>query len=189
MIPSAILVRIILWVTPVLAQGPCVGIPGDCSSAENVLARFIPAIGRVWVSAAAGLAVIGVIVGGGKMMLNFGDESKIQQGKQAIVYSLLGFIIVLASQSIVAFVAFRTVEARGDEPLFDFMTAVVGAMLSVFNVAFVLMIILAGYRMVVGYGQSDEFNKARTMVIWAIGGAIAVNAAHAVVRVLLNLGL
>jgi hypothetical protein len=55
-------------------------------------------------------------------------------------------------------------------------------MVTLFNSLFFVAITVAGIRMLLSHGKPDEFGKARTMVAWAIGGAIIVNLGKALVQ-------
>ena len=190
MIASNFLPWLLLRPTPALAVDPC-AIMGGCPSG-NYLWALIQPIGTLLISVGAGAAVIGVVIGGATMLLNFGDESKVEKGRKAVIYSLAGFAIVLGSQALTSFVysyAFPVAAVSGPTLVEDVMAAAVTAMYSLFNIVFLIVITFAGYKMVIGRGQADEFNRARTMLIWAIGGAIVINAARAIVTVIMNVFL
>lgn len=197
MFPLSSLLRFFLGVSPVFAQAgdPCAFVPGGCSG-QNVLYNIINPLATLLISIAAGAAVLGVIVGGAMMVLNFGDESKVEKGRQAVYYSLGGFVIVLAAQAITTIgydlaggAEWSTMNfGPWSNPVVELMRWIVGAMLTLFNVVFVIVIMAAGYRLILARGQSEEYGRARTMVIWAIVGAIVINASYALVNVIINIG-
>jgi hypothetical protein len=51
------------------------------------------------------------------------------------------------------------------------------------------MVMFAGLKMVIARGQADEFNQAKTMLIWVAAGALVINVASALVNVILSMGL
>ncbi|MDD5623129.1 MAG: hypothetical protein PHI23_00245 [Candidatus Peribacteraceae bacterium] len=177
----------LLSASQALAQDPCVGVPGGCSP-ENYLPRIVPVVGQVLVGFAAGGAVLFVVFGGFQMIMNFGSDPT--KGKMTVVYALCGFALALSSQAIVTFVNSRAAPLEGASvPQIELMGAMVSAMLNVFNVTFVVMVVYAGFQLIISYGKSSDFEKAQTMLIWAVVGALVVNAGHALVNAVLGLGL
>ncbi len=175
-------------ISPVSAQDPCVAVPGGCAPV-NVLLNFVQALGELLVNVAAGAAVLFVVWGGMQMIVNFGDEGKMTQGKNSVIYALIGFGLVLASQSIVAFVQVQAAPIGASlNPLITAMAVAVDTMYKLFNVAFVIFVMYAGIRMVIGRGDQTAFTQARTMLIWVLGGALVINVAHALVYAVLGLG-
>lgn len=156
----------------------------------NVLFNAIPLIGNMLVAVGAGLAVLFVVVGGALMLISAGDEGQVQKGKMSITYALVGLGLVLVSQSVVAFIAGRFGGlATSTDPVFAAMNFAVSAMVTVFNAIFALMMVIAGFRMAFARGNSDEFTKARGMIIWAIAGTVVVNVANSLISAVMNLPL
>jgi len=180
-----------LMILPVMAAAqvtdPCTFLGSWCGAA-NVPQNAIPVIANLFIGVAAGTSVMFVIVGGFLMLISLGEEGNVQKGKMAIVYALIGLAITLLAQAIVAFIGerFGTLYLSTD-PILDFMTFAVGAMVIIFNSVFVLMMVLAGFRMVFARGNADEFCKSRNMLIWAAIGAMFVNIANALVSTVLNI--
>jgi hypothetical protein len=171
------------------AQDPCVGVPGGCQPV-NMLLPFIPVIGSLLVGFAGGGAVLFTIIGGVQMLLSMGEDSAGVKGKMSIVYAVGGFMLALASQAIVTFVHTRaSVLVTAPTPHLDFMAVAVVAILSLMNVTFVAVVIYAGYRMVLAWGKPEESQKAWNMILWAVIGALIINAASAIVHAVLRLGL
>lgn len=171
------------------AQDPCVGVPGGCAPV-NLLTPLIPVIGSLLVGFAGGGAVLFTVIGGVQMFLSMGDDGAGNKGKTTMLYAVGGFMLALASQAIVTFVHTRAaVLAAAPTPHLDFMAAVVAAILSLMNVAFVVLTLYAGFRMVLAWGKEDEFKKALNMILWALIGALSINAASALVHAVLRLGL
>ena len=176
-------------------SGPaCEYVPGGCSP-ENEVINSVPAVAQLLVYTAAGLCVLFVIYGGAQMILGFSDESKNTQGRTCVFMSLIGFALALAAQSIISFIVARSGDAAGtgtaptDNPIVAIIEEAISIMLSVFNLAFLIMSIVAGYRMVIGRGQSEELETAKRAVVWGIIGALVVNLARVMANIILDLGL
>lgn len=180
----------LLWPLPVLALAPCTYLPGGCPPVNVIATSTLPALGSLLVKAAAGLSVVFLILSGYKMLMSFGDETKISQGRMGVIYGMLGLSLAIASQIIVSFVVsepqFGTVTAAAmgsaEEGVIAAITAVATFLIFLFNAIFLIVVVLAGMRMVIGRGQPEEFTRGRTMVAWAIGGAIIVNTAYALIK-------
>jgi len=120
-----------------------------------------------------------------------GDESRFTTGKNSIIYALVGFAIALVSQSVVAFVEFQAtgviyVSAATGNPALALIHVAINSMLYLFNAVFAVIIIFAGFRLVLGRGKSEELESAKKMLIYAGMGAIIINVAKALVFAILN---
>ncbi|MEI8230595.1 MAG: hypothetical protein WCG83_05700 [Candidatus Peregrinibacteria bacterium] len=193
MMIASILDRLIQFLIPLAlaappAQDPCVGIPGGCP-AQNVLLNIPIVLGPILVGLAAGGAVLMVVIGGAQMMLAFGDDGAAGKGKMTVIWALCGFALALASQAIITFVQTRASPlAQSNLPTLDLMAAIVSTALTLFNVAFVLVMVYAAFRLVISYGKTEEHGKAWNMLLWAIFGAMVINVAHSLVRAILGIG-
>lgn len=144
------------------------------------------------VGIAGGGAVLFTIIGGAQMVLSMGDDGAGAKGKTTILYAIGGFMLALASQTIVNFVHSRAVLSgliTAATPHLDLMQTIVGGILSLMNIGFVMICLYAGFRMVLAWGKQDEFHKAFGMILWAIIGALCVNAASALTHAVLRIGL
>ena len=159
---------------------PCLYV-GGCGG-SNVLLNFLTPIAQLLIGIAGGATVLFVVLGGAQMMLSFGDEGKVTKGRMSIVYAIGGFLLVLSASMIANFVRLRAGYIGAGDPFLDLMAAMVDGILTLFNAVFIIMVIFAGYRMVVGRGQAEEFNKGKTMLIWVAAGAIIINVARALVN-------
>ena len=172
----------------VLAQ--CFGIAG-CSAAGNQMIPFIITIATLLVEIAAGLSVVFVVVGGMMMLLSFGNESIATRGRTSVIFSLVGFAIVLISQAIVSFVVARVnlgLAGAPPRPDIALMEVFVRSALNIFNVSFALMCIYSGFRMVFSRGESGELDQTKKVLYYGVSGAILVNLAYALVNATVSLG-
>jgi len=78
---------------------------GTCSDSGAGLTRVMRLVVRI-ISVVAGVAaVIMIIVGGLRYITSGGDSSKVASAKSAIVYAIIGLVIVVFAQIIVRYVA------------------------------------------------------------------------------------
>ncbi len=140
-------------------------------------------IAQMMLRIAAGLAVLFIIAAGVQMVISLGDESKITQYKWAMAYSLIGFCVVIVAQFIVASVGSENYGQIGDATQlpFNILSNAARLLRTVLNVLFVLIMVVAGLRMLYAQGKSDEFETGKKMLTWAIVGAVLINLATAFV--------
>ena len=131
---------------------------------------------------AAGLAVVFIVWAGVQMVISGGDEGKITQYKWAVAYSLIGLCVAILGQYIVSAVSSQSYASPSGQDLpLSLLATAVYILRTVLNAALVIMIVVAGLRMLYAQGKTDEYEKGKTMMKWGIGGAILVNLAAALV--------
>jgi hypothetical protein len=180
----------LLHATPTFAAGgaslACT-LVGGCS-AENNAPAILGSVADLLVAVVAAAAVVFVVWGGAQMLISGGDESKISQGRNSILYALGGFALALLSQTIISFTVGRANAASGGgNPFLAIATIAVDFMLVMFNITFTIVAMVAGLRLVLGRGKSEETDKARTMLLWAIIGGILINMSRPIVGAVVNL--
>ena len=175
---------------------PCItGVPGcvlGMAGAANMIAdNTVPIVAHFLIRLAGAASVAGIILGGIQLIVSAGDDTKISHARWAIVYSLLGLTLAVTSQMIVSFVASeeygQNVANRNDLVV----TGIVGSFIriaiggtattSLVNVLLAMMLFYYGVKMFYAQGKSDEFNRARTGVLWTIVGAVVINLARSLV--------
>lgn len=163
---------------------PCPAILPGCGGPTNVLVTsLIPHLVNFALRLIGGLSVVMIIWYGLMLVVNAGDETRIGKARYAILYAAMGVGLSVVAQLIVSFVV---TENYGQGATGDLMLGVLASavriLLNVTNITFTLLIVYEGVRMVLSQGKTDEYNKARTGILWSIIGAVIVNLAHALVR-------
>lgn len=184
-----LLVGVFLGGKGVLAgDGLCQGLM-NCNP-ENAVAFALPGIAKLLLEVAAGLSVLFMVWSGILMLISMGDDSKAAQAKWAIIYALVGLLGALLSQAFVGTVAetpLLNAIVNDAHPIASIILRLVQFLVNAVNVLFFVAIIFAGIRMLVSHGQPEEFNRAKKVIEWAVIGAIIVNVARTLVRVVLSL--
>jgi hypothetical protein len=166
----------------------CTGLAGCGQPPGDVLYITIINLVGLLVTVAAGTAVIFIVWSGLQMVMMLGDEGKVGKAKQTFYYALIGLGLALTSASIVTFVTTEEYYGGGGDLIVSLMQTVVRLIVIIFNTAFLIAIILAGFRMAMASGKQDEFHKATAMIKWAIVGAAIVNLGRAAVTAFVNIG-
>ena len=172
---------------------PCTGLIG-CSGggavpASNVIVTHLPLAANLMIMIAASLAVLFIVYAGFRMVFALGDESQISEQKNAVMYALGGVLVVILSQLAVSFVGTQNYGQGGDpKDLFiNASKAGISILLTIFTGTMVIAIIIGAARMLHAQGKSEEFTKGKTIITYAIGGAIIANLANALVQALAKL--
>jgi hypothetical protein len=172
---------------------PCTGLIG-CNGAgavdgSNVIVDNLSQAASLLIMVAAALSVLFIVYAGFRMVIAIGDDSQIGEQKNAIIYVMIGLLFVILSQLIVSFVGTQNYGQVGDPKDFflNFTSYGVSILLTLFNAAMVVAVIIGGGYMVHAQGKSDQFTKGKTIIQWSIGGAIFANLANALVQALARL--
>ncbi|HLC75948.1 MAG TPA: pilin [Candidatus Peribacterales bacterium] len=167
---------------------PQCNFPGCGLLPANIIgAVAIPELARVALNATAALAVIFGIIGGARYLLSMGREEEIEKGKTTILWALGGVMVALASHRIVTAILSENYIPFGADPLFELGARVVYFMTALLNVGFLLMIFWGGMRMVMARGSEEDVTKGKNTVIYAIVGAVLINAVPFVVRAVIHI--
>lgn len=170
----------------------CNGLLGCGRPPENILLQnTLPTVAMFLIQLAAGGAVIAVVIGGVQMTVSGGDEGTVTNARKAILFALGGLGLAFAAAPIVSFVTTEQYYTGGE---FFFgpggiLATAIRIIMTVFNVGFALVIIIAGSRMIVSSGSPDEFKKGGNMIKWAVIGGVIVNLARTGISAFLALNL
>jgi len=91
----------------------CAGITatgGDCGGGSGGLETIVEVVVNVLSIVAGIAAVIMIIFGGLRYITSGGDSSKVASGKNAIIYAIIGLVIVAFAQFIVRFVSSKATQ-------------------------------------------------------------------------------
>lgn len=159
---------------------------------DVILTSTLPLVGSVMVQLAAGGAVLAIVIAGVMMTLSAGDDGKITSARKAIMFALGGLALALTATSLVSFVTTENYGQADPDLLFGaggVFSSVLRIILILFNVGFVIVVIIGGIHMITSMGSAEGFKKGGSMIKWAVIGALIVNLARAVVQAFLALQL
>lgn len=164
-------------------------LPGCGEGPANVLKAAVNVGFMTMLDIAAAGAVLGAVVSGLFILSSLGDESKVTKGRQGILYSAGGLAVALSSRAIVSFIVTETWAASGGSFIPTLFGTLVRIVVAVTQAILVLVILWAGFSMVMASGKPDEFKKATNMIKWAIVGALVVGLGKAIIQGLFTLGI
>lgn len=133
------------------------------------------------------LGALFVMIGGAMILLSGFQDEWVNKGKQTITWALVGVFVGKFASVLVSFVTLEANSVGGGELVVAVINTAIGSVLDLFRVALFGVVIFCGMRMVVARGKSDEFEKARTGLIWAAIGAIIINLAAVITNAIATL--
>lgn len=155
-------------------------------------AATLPAVISLLIRLVAGGAVVAIVVAGTELMLKSSDEGA-TAAKKAVLYALGGLGLAVCASTIVTFVTSENYgQANPNDLIFGaggVLQSVIRIIMVLFNMAFVIIIIYAGFRMSLSGGSTDEFKRGGNTIKWAVVGAVLVNLAKALVQAFIQLDL
>ena len=162
---------------------------GGAVTAANIAVDNLPTAANVMIMVAAAFAVLFIVYAGFRMVIAFGDESQITEQKHAVAYATGGLFVVILSQIAIAFVGSQEYGQSGNpgDLFINASKSGVEILLTIFTAAMVVSIIVGGAYMLHAQGKSDQYTKGKTIVTYAIGGALIANLANALVQALARL--
>ncbi len=131
----------------------------------------------------AGVAVLIILINCFQMITAMGDEGKLKTHRLAVLYTLIGLIIVLLASEVV------DVFWKGPEGLAK-LPSITGVLSNYFIglliiVAFI-MLIYAGYLMILHFGKDEQIKKAKDIVTYVIIGFALLISAYTLVVVFIQ---
>jgi hypothetical protein len=169
----------------------CSGLVGCGGVEDNIVEAGLPVVLKWTLNIATAICLLMIMWWGFSMVIAMGDEGKVEKGRMNVLYALIGLVLVISAQVIVAAVGTLDLTvADGATPLAIvgiIFATITGSLRTLLNVAFTLMLVIAGIRMVYARGKSEEFEKGKHMIIGVIIGALIVNLATVLIRALLDI--
>jgi hypothetical protein len=127
-------------------------------------------------------SIAAIIWGGFLMVVANGDDAKLGKGKTAITYAIVGLFLAGGAGTVVS-TLIAAVPGSGTfspEGLLGYISTI---LLSLFDVAIVIVSILAGIRMVMARGNSEQFKRGLTTIVWAMVGAVIAHSASTIITI------
>ena len=137
---------------------------------------------------AGGLAILWIIVAGVRMILADGDENTLSEQKRAILYGVIGLVIILIMRPLISSLYGVPGEIRTDlisaqdEGFSLEILGIVSFLRAVIGTVAIFYIVMSGVRMLFAQGDEDTTKKLRTSIIWIGTGLILI----AINEVLIN---
>ncbi len=169
----------------------CGNLPG-CSSGtgwQDFSVKFFDFLVSKLPQYAQPLGILFLVIGAGYMLLNLGDEQRIETGKKTVIWSLVGIMVALFAEEFVTLLQGETFvdESAQNDILFQILSAFERILYEFFFIALLAAIVFNAFRMVFARGSDEEFGKAKRGLIWASFGAVLLNVLHRLVPAVVNM--
>jgi hypothetical protein len=162
------------------------------SGASGITSAFL-FVGDLLIYGMGPIAIIMIIISGLKLITAGKKIDEVAtKTKESLKYEIIGLIVIMMSGTMIKTVFFgesgevvksaadsQLAAERGTEiikGLYNFIEVFVGVLA-------VLMLVIAGFRMVTAYTKSEEqITKARKQIMWAIAGLIVIGLSELIVK-------
>ncbi len=148
---------------------------------QDLRQNVIEPILKYFLTFVAAIAVIMVVLSGLRMIFAAGDDGKIKKQQQVLLGSLTGLVIILIARPLIA--AFYGYEEVKPDP-----KSVIGIIMQITNyvlgfvaILAILMLIYAGFLMVLHFGNDALVQKARKIITWVLIGLALIISAYTIV--------
>ncbi len=130
-----------------------------------------------WISTLAGIiGIFMIILAVLKAVGSFGDESSYTNARMSVLHVIIGLLIITAN------IIIRNVFFFGTpNPLIIFVIAKLQFVMVIISTLAMVIIIYAGIRMVLNFGNEEYFNSAKSLIYRAIIGLFVVGFSYAMV--------
>ena len=85
------------------------------------------------------------------------------------------------------FMITNPLEGADIENVGQLITFVINLLLAFVGIIAIISIVIAGYKMIIGSGNSDEVEDAKKRIVWSLAGLAVVLLAAALVRLTVNI--
>jgi hypothetical protein len=134
------------------------------------------------------IALTFLILSGVRLVANAGDEEAIGKAKNQIIYSIVGIILVLISESLVTEIFFvddgNSIDASAANRLIVTFTNFVSGFIAI---GALLSLLYAGFSYVFNPGSEENAGRVKNAVIGAVVGIVIAAGAFAVVNTVIDL--
>lgn len=102
---------------PDLLPGPSMGDTSADVHERYFITDLIPTLIRGAINLLGGITIIALMIGGIQYLTAYGDDTRMENGKKTITYSLIGLFLALFSFTIVSIISEVPLSNRGENPV------------------------------------------------------------------------
>lgn len=172
------------------AEGDILTSGAEVDFAQEVLVQ-IQGLIKFMLSFVVPLAILFLVLSAFQLIFAGGDEESIGKVKKRIIYTVVGIVVIIASERIVGTFADerRGIETPEVLALLNIGTGWLNYLLSFVAVLAVLAIVWAGILMVVHFGDDERVETAKNTIKYAVIGLVVAFSAWSIVRFFLTAGV
>lgn len=134
------------------------------------------------------IALTFLVIAGFRLVTNAGNEDVIDKAKKQVIYSVVGILLVLISESLVREIFFVNDGASFDVNAANrFIVTLTNFVSGFIAIAAVISLLYAGFSYVFNPGSDENSSRAKNAVVGAVVGIIIAAGAFAVVNTVIKL--
>lgn len=131
-----------------------------------------------WVATIAVLlGIVFIIIAAVRAVASLGDEGKYANARNAVIQAIIGLVIIGAAY------IFKIVfyDVREPSPLIALFASKVAIVLGFILLIAVAILVYAGFRMVISFGNDEAFNSAKSLAYRAVVGILIILISYSLV--------
>ncbi len=136
---------------------------------------------------AMGLVLVNGIISGYKLITSGEEEETVSQEKKFLKSFIIGTIFILMAEVIVRVLSYQDSDlSTTQDILIQEVAGILNFVLTFIGGVAVLMLIMSSIYYVTSFGNEDQMNRAKRMIITAIGGIVIAFSAFTIAQFLVN---
>ena len=145
---------------------------------ESQINAVILAVTKVLRNLLGGIAVIFIVIAGIQMIMASGNEEKIKEQKNSIIYAVIGLVIILILERLIVLIygvpgAERSLLER-PEGFSEEILGVVSFIKALIGSIAILMIMISGIKTITAAGEEEKITEQRKSILWIIVGIVII---------------
>lgn len=133
-----------------------------------------------------GLAILWIVIAGIRMIFAGGDESVITEQKTALLYGVIGLVVILLAGRVVEVLygpaGVNRMSLAPDVGFSNEVYGIVGFLKALVGIIAIFFIVLSGVRMLFAQGDEGEITKNRTAILWVGAGLVLIAINELIIR-------
>jgi hypothetical protein len=179
--------EIVDWFYPTESQR--LDFVNDPQSAGLRIARDITDIVNYFLSFVGAGAILVLVISSIRLIINPGSEDEVGKQKKVVVYTATGIIMIALSETLIN----QVVYPDGGYGGFDVaaglreLTGISNFILGFLGVIVLVTLVIAGFMMIIYYGDDQKVTTAKSMIFNAILGSVVAYSAYTIVATIVNI--
>lgn len=156
-----------------------------CAKGEAQINKIAQSVASAIQNIAGGMAVLWIVVAGVRMIFARGDETAISEQKNAILYGIIGLVVILLVGRMIDILygpagVNRTELSTEGTAFSDEVYGIVSFIKAIIGILAILFIVMSGVRTIFAQGEEAEITNQRKSILW-IGAGLVLLAINEII--------
>lgn len=133
-----------------------------------------------------GLAIIWLVIAGIRMIFAQGDETIIKEQKKAIIYVMLGLVVILLVGRMIDFLygpaGVTRMALTPDQGFNTEVYGIINFIKALIGMVAIVFIVMSGVKMLFAVGEEAEIKKEKTAILWVGVGLVLIAVNEVIIR-------